>query len=216
MARNITVALADNQELTRVGLRSFIAEKKDLSLLADINSLDDLRNVLKNEHPQVLVVDYNLRDFITVGDLKEVGLLSPMTKILVISSDNDKASIFSALETGINGYITKECSQHEIITAIYATAKGEKFFCNKVLDMILEKHLHKEKEDECLPTELSIRELEVVKLTASGMNARQIADKLHLSHHTVYTHRKNVMKKLALGSVSELTLYAVKTGIINT
>ena len=215
MVNNITVALADKQSLTRVGLRSFIKEKKDLTLLGDINSMDDLRTLLKNEHPQVLVVDYNLRDFITIDDLQEVRQLSPRTRVLIISSDNDKASIFKVLETGINGYVTKECSQHEIITAIYATAKGEKFFCNKVLDLILEKHLYKEEKDECLPTELSVREVEVVQLTASGMNARQIADKLHLSHHTVYTHRKNVMKKLALGSVSELTLYAVKTGIIS-
>ncbi len=212
----IKVALADAQALTKVGLRSFIKEKKDLELLDDISSLEDLRSTLKQEQPHVLLVDYNLRNFISILDLKEVNHLSPKTRILVISSDNNKSTIFQVLEIGINGYVTKECSQQEIVTAIYATAKGEKFFCNKVLDLILEKHLQKEEKDECLPTELSVREVEVVQLTASGLNAREIADKLHLSHHTIYTHRKNVMKKLALGSVSELTLYAVKTGIINT
>lgn len=211
----IKVALADKQALTKVGLRAFIEEKKDLLLFDDINSLQELRNVLRKEQPQVLLVDYNLRDFVSIQDLREVNKLSPGTRILVISSDSDKSTIFQVLEIGINGYVTKECSQQEIVAAIYATAKGEKFFCNKVLDLILEKHLYKEDKDQCLPTELSVRELEVVQLTASGMNARQIADKLHLSHHTVYTHRKNVMKKLALGSVSELTLYAVKAGIIS-
>jgi DNA-binding NarL/FixJ family response regulator len=213
---SIKVALADKQALTRVGLRSFINEKKDLNLLDDVNSMEDLRDVLKTEQPQVLLVDYNLRDFVSINDLREVNELSPNTKILIISSDNDRSNIFDVIEVGICGYVTKECSQQEIVGAIYATAKGEKFFCNKVLDLILENHLKKDLEDECLPTELSVREIEVVQLTASGMNAREIADKLHLSHHTVYTHRKNVMKKLALGSVSELTLYAVKTGIINT
>ena len=213
---SIKVALADKQALTRVGLRSFINEKKDLSLLDDVNSMEDLRDVLKTEQPQVLLVDYNLRDFVSINNLREVNELSPNTKILIISSDNDRSNIFDVIEVGICGFVTKECSQQEIVGAIYATAKGEKFFCNKVLDLILENHLKKDSEDECLPTELSVREIEVVQLTASGMNARQIADKLHLSHHTVYTHRKNVMKKLALGSVSELTLYAVKTGIINT
>ena len=213
---SIKVALADKQALTRVGLRSFINEKKDLNLLDDVNSMEDLRDVLKTEQPQVLLVDYNLSDFVSINDLREVNELSPNTKILIVSSDNDRSNIFDVIEVGISGYVTKECSQQEIVGAIYATAKGEKFFCNKVLDLILENHLKKDPEDECLPTELSVREVEVVQLTASGMNARQVADKLHLSHHTVYTHRKNVMKKLALGSVSELTLYAVKTGIINT
>jgi DNA-binding NarL/FixJ family response regulator len=211
---SIKVALADKQALTRVGLRSFIEEKTDLDLLEEVNSLQDLIETLKNHQPQVLLIDYNLRDFISIKDLREARKLSPNTRILVISSDNNKANIFEVLEIGVNGYVTKECSQQEIVGAIYATAKGEKFFCNKVLDLILEKHLKKDA-DECLPTELSVREVEVVKWTASGLNARQIADKLHLSHHTVYTHRKNVMKKLTLGSVSELTLYAVKTGIIN-
>ena len=213
---SIKVAIADKQALTKVGLKSFINERKDLQLLNEINSLDDLRSTLKSEQPQVLLVDYNLRDFVSISDLREVKTLSPNTKILIISSDNDRSNIFDAIEIGISGFVTKECSQQEIVGAIYATAKGEKFFCNKVLDLILEKHLDKNTDDECLPTELSVREVEIVQLTASGMNARQVANKLHLSHHTVYTHRKNVMKKLAIGSVSELTLYAVKTGIINT
>lgn len=213
---SIKVAIADKQALTKVGLKSFINERKDLQLLNEINSLDDLRSTLKSEQPHVLLVDYNLRDFVSISDLREVKTLSPNTKILIISSDNDRSNIFDAIEIGISGFVTKECSQQEIVGAIYATAKGEKFFCNKVLDLILEKHLDKNADDECLPTELSVREVEIVQLTASGMNARQVADKLHLSHHTVYTHRKNVMKKLAIGSVSELTLYAVKTGIINT
>lgn len=212
---SIKVAIADKQALTKVGLKSFINERKDLQLLNEINSLDDLRNTLKSEQPQVLLVDYNLRDFVSISDLREVKILSPNTKILIISSDNDKSNIFDVIKIGISGYVTKECSQQEIVGAIYATAKGEKFFCNKVLDLILEKHLNKDPEDECLPTELSVREVEIVQLTVSGMNARQIAEKLYLSHHTVYTHRKNVMKKLALGSVTELTLYAVKTGIIS-
>ena len=213
----IKVALADKQALTRVGLRSFIKEKKDLKLFDEINSMSDLREILQQEHPQVLMVDYNLPNYISIKDLQEVQRISPQTKVLVISSDNNNASIFDVLETGISGFVTKECSQQEIVAAIYATAKGEKFFCNKVLELILNKHLQKEEEkDNCLPTELSIREVEVVQLTASGLNARQVAEKLNLSHHTVYTHRKNVMKKLALGSVSELTLYAVKTGLINT
>lgn len=212
---SIKVAIADKQALTKVGLRSFIDEQEDLTLLEDVSSMKDLRSILSNEQPQVLLVDYNLKDFVSISDLKEVNKLSPATRILVISSDNDQANIFNVLEVGISGYVTKECSQKEIVGAIYATAKGEKFFCNKVLELILEKHLKKDNEDECLPTELSVREVEVVQLTASGLNAREIANQLHLSHHTVYTHRKNVMKKLGLGSVSELTLYAVKTGIIN-
>ncbi len=213
---SIKVVIADKQALTKVGLKSLVDNRKDFQLLGDVDCLEDLRRILKIDQPQVLLVDYNLADFISISNLQEVKTLSPDTKILIISSDNEKSNIFEVIQVGISGFVTKECSQQEIVGAIYAAAKGEKFFCNKVLDLILENHLKKEPEDDCLPTELSVREVEIVRLTAGGMNARQIAEKLHLSHHTVYTHRKNVMKKLSLGSASELTLYAVKTGIINT
>lgn len=210
----IKVVLADKQVLTRTGLQTFIKGKKDLKLLDSVENKQHLMQVLKKEKPQVLVVDYNLKDFITLDDLAEVRSISKQTKMLVISSDSNKQNIFKALETGVNGYVTKECSQEEIVGAIYATAKGEKFFCNKVLDLILEKHLSKE-EEACLPTELTLREIEIVKLIARGHSAKKIANELHLSHHTVYTHRKNVMKKLALSSTADLMLYAVKTGIIS-
>ena len=210
----IKVVLADKQVLTRTGLQTFIKGKKDLKLLESVDSRQQLMQVLEREKPQVLVVDYNFQDFITIDDLAKVQKVSSNTQMLVISSDSNKQNIFKALETGVNGYVTKECSQEEIVGAIYATAKGEKFFCNKVLDLILEKHLSKE-EEACLATELTVREIEVVKLIARGHSAKKIANELHLSHHTVYTHRKNVMKKLALSSTADLMLYAVKTGIIS-
>ena len=212
--KSVLVALADAQVLTRTALKSFLQEKKDLKLVSEIERREDFKKVLKASKPDVLVVDYNLDDFVTLDDLFEVSKVAPNTKMLVISSDNDKEHIFKALEAGVNGYVTKQCSKKEIVNAIYATAKGEKFFCNKVLELILEKHLAKNGTDKCDPTELTLREVEVVRLIAAGHNAKKIADTLHLSHHTVYTHRKNVMKKLNLSTVPELMLYAVKTGIV--
>lgn len=212
--KSVQVALADAQILTRTALKSFLQERKDLKLVSEIEKREDFKRLLKASKPDVLVVDYNLDDFITLDDLFEVSKYTPKTKMLVISSDNNKEHIFKALEAGINGYVTKRCSKKEIVNAIYATAKGEKFFCNKVLDLILEKHLNKNGADRCDPTELTVREVEIVRLIADGHNAKKIADKLHLSHHTVYTHRKNVMKKLNLSTVPELMMYAIKTGIV--
>lgn len=212
----IKVLIADNQALTSGGLRHFIAQKKDLKVIGSVAAKEDFLTEVKKNQPEVLIVDYNLKAFITLDDLRKVSSISRKTKTLVVSNDSDKERIFKALDVGVNGYVTKDCSQEEIVNAIYATARGEKFFCNKVLDMLLEKHLGKEKDDECTPTELSLREIEIVQLITKGLNAKEIAEQLHLSHHTVYTHRKNVMKKLGLSSAADLMLYAIKTGIINT
>ncbi len=212
----IKVLIADTQALTSGGLRHFIAQKKDLKVIGSVAAKEDFLTEVKKSQPEVLIVDYNLKAFITLEDLRKVPSISRKTKTLVVSNDSDKGRIFKALDVGVNGYVTKNCSQEEIVNAIYATARGEKFFCNKVLDMLLEKHLGKDKEDKGAPTELSLREIEIVQLITKGLNAKEIADRLHLSHHTVYTHRKNVMKKLGLSSAADLMLYAIKMGIINT
>ena len=118
------------------------------------------------------------------------------------------------LESGINGCVTRSCSEDEIINAIFSIAKGEKFFCNKVVDVILNKHLY-QKEEDCAATVLSGREAEVTGLIASGLTNKEIATELFLSSHTIHTHRKNIMRKLKLKSVSELTIYAINTGLYN-
>ena len=92
--------------------------------------------------------------------------------------------------------------------------KENVFFCSKVLDIIMERSFGKPGE-ECAPTPLTPREIEIVRLTARGLIAKEIADVLSLSPHTIYTHRKNIMKKLKLNSSSELVLYAVNNGMID-
>ncbi|HRD83208.1 MAG TPA: response regulator transcription factor, partial [Saprospiraceae bacterium] len=110
---------------------------------------------------------------------------------------------------------TKSCGEQEVSDAVRATVRGDKFFCSKILDVLLEKSLGRTTAT-CAPSPLSAREIEVVQLVVKGYIARQIADMLHLSPHTVYTHRKNIMKKLQLQSPAELTLYALQNGIIET
>ena len=113
----------------------------------------------------------------------------------------------------MNSFLTKECDETEILDAVMATAKNERFFCSKILNYILEKSFNKS--ISCKPSPLSQREVEIVRLIAKGLIAKEIADRLNLSTHTVYTHRKNIMSKLKVKSASELVLYAVNNGIVD-
>lgn len=209
----IKVVLADRHDLTSAGIKAFIAERNDLTLIKAPTTKNALLKSLKENKPDVLIADYNIQGFLTLKDLAEAKAISSQTKLLIVSSDNDLENINRVLESGISGYVTKECSKQEIVNAIYATAKGQKFFCNKILDILLEKHNQKEDEN-CEPTNLSKRETEILKLIAKGNSTLKIADKLHLSHHTVNTHRKNILKKLKVKSPTELIIYAMNTGLI--
>lgn len=213
--QSIRLLLADSQYLIRLGLKSLLARNKHIKIVGESSNTEELLKKVHDLQPDVVLMDYKNSHHFNLEDIKEVKTISPSSKLLIISSDDDKNNIFKVIEYGINSFLTKECSQEEIINAIVATAKNEKFFCNKILDIILAKHLSKE-DDDCAPTELTVRELEIVGLITEGHSTKDIAEELCLSTHTVYTHRKNVMRKLNVNSASELILYAINTGLVRT
>ena len=135
----------------------------------------------------------------------------PDKKVLIISEIHSPQNVLQILEKGVQGYLTRQCDAAEITHAIFAIAKGEKFYCNKVIDIALNKEFDPEN---CEPTSLTERENEITALIASGFTNKEIGEKLHLSHHTVHSHRKNILKKLGIKSVSELTVYAMSVGLI--
>ncbi len=210
--RPISIILADSQYLTRLGLKHLLRGKEQFRIVGEATKESQLLERIKAISPQVVILDYNQPGSFSQSTVQSIKRLAPLSNILIISADNNKENIYSILELGVNSFLTKACEEGEILDAIKATAKGEKFFCSKVLDFILEKSFSKNEEDACNATPLSPREVEIVQLIAQGLIAKEIAGKLNLSPHTVYTHRKNIMKKLELNTASELVLYAVQMG----
>jgi DNA-binding NarL/FixJ family response regulator len=210
-----SILLADNQPLTVAGLLSFLAERDDYLVSGQVYSQNELANKVAELKPDLLIVDYNIPGFITIDELEKLTKEVSNLNVLVISSDNDKGSITKVLQLGVKGYLTKACSKDEVLLAIQSTAKGEKFFCHKILDIIMEKHFSPAAEN-CDPTILTVRETEILKFIAKGRSSQQIADSLHLSPHTVQTHRKSIIRKLNIKSPAEFVIYAIDLGIITT
>ena len=208
----ISILLADSHHLVRLGLRQVLSDKKEFNIVGEANDEESLFEELTHHKPRVVILDYKQPGNFSEKTVKQIRTDAPQTSVLVISSDNEKSSIYQVLEYGVNSFITKSCGEDEILDAVKASAKGEKFFCTKVLDYLLEKSFSKEEEN-CAPTPLTPREVEIVRLVAKGLIAKEIAGILNLSTHTVYTHRKNIMKKLNLNTSSELVLYAINNGI---
>ncbi|MGE5847052.1 MAG: LuxR C-terminal-related transcriptional regulator [Ignavibacteria bacterium] len=208
----MNAVIADPVFLVREGFKRIADNVKDFSIKGEITKGSEFWNKIKSLKPDLLVLDYDHPDFFAIDDLKKIDEYSPGTKVLIISNHNKKENILKAIKTGALGYLTKECGEEEIIDALEAVSRGEKFFCNKILDVILEKHFTDD-DDECKPATLSMREIEVINLVVKGFSNREIAEKLFLSIHTVYAHRKNIMKKLKIKSPVELVLYALNSGI---
>jgi DNA-binding NarL/FixJ family response regulator len=210
----IRVVIADNQYLTRLGLNCLLKLQANIEIAGEAENEEALLRLAKQEMPDLVVLDYYQQDHFSVASIRKLQAISEEIKILVISADNNKHRIYNVIEKGVAGFLTKSCHKKEITDAVVAiTTDDQRSFCNKILELILERSFAKPG-DECAPTPLSPREIEIVKLISKGLIAKEIARILNLSTHTVYTHRKNIMKKLNLGSSSELVLYAVNSGIL--
>ncbi|MBI5914904.1 MAG: response regulator transcription factor [Bacteroidetes bacterium] len=208
--KKTSVILADAQYLARVGMRHILSTIPSCEVVAEVTSEGQLLGKLRSLQPEIVVLDYNQPGRFTTETIAKVRDAAPLSRMLIISGDEDKKTIYQVLESGVNSFLSKQCGEKEIVDAVLATANNEKFYCTNVLNHLLEKSFPKEAD--CTPTPLSPREIEIVRLVATGLIAKEIAGKLNLSTHTVYTHRKNIMKKLQFGTTSELVLYAVNEG----
>ena len=209
----IKIVIADAQYLVREGLKNLLSEISDFLIVGEAVNSVNLYRLVKEHHPEVVIFDYNSHKNFLPEDIERVKKIYPLSNFLIISADESKANIYKVIELGAMSFLTKECDKDEIINAIYATAKNEKFLCHKVIDIIIDKHIHTD-EDNCKAFNLSLRETEIIKLTAKGWTAKVIAGHLFLSTHTVYTHKKNIMKKLKINSSSEMIVYAIQKGLI--
>ncbi|NET31394.1 MAG: response regulator transcription factor [Cyanothece sp. SIO1E1] len=208
------ILLADPEHLTRIGLRALVSKIDGLQIVSEVNNEKDLMQELIAKSPDIVVLDYNHPTHFHPASVSKIKKQLPEARIMVITSDNNKANIYQVLELGVNSFLTKTCDETEFVDAFKALVKGEKFFCTRILDYLLEKSFSR---PEPVPTTpLTPREIEIVRLIAKGLIAKEIGSELNLSTHTIYTHRKKIMRKLNISSSSELVMYALNAGIIES
>lgn len=206
--------MADNQPLTAAGIQFLTQSSSEAEVIGTVEDVSMVAELTRSLKPDLLIADYNIPGYLTLDSLEKL-ILQTDVNTLIISSDNNQETIRQSLKIGVKGYITKECSREEIVLAIRSTSKGEKFFCHKILDVIMEKPVANEPEA-CEPTVLTVRETEVLTLLAKGFSTQKAADNLNLSPHTIHAHRKSIIKKLGIKSPTEFVLYALDFGLITT
>jgi DNA-binding NarL/FixJ family response regulator len=206
------VLLGDNQFLTATGLRYLLNQKLNYDKLDEVSNWLDLYKQIENNNYELIILDYT-----TLGGngLNEIDTLlgkSRESKIILFASDSNPLRIKSMIEKGIMAYLTKECSELEILNALDSVKKGKRFYCSKILDVIV----NVSREDKYHPTLsiLSRREREIFDLVIQGCSSVEMGEKLSLSIHTVNSHRKNINKKLNIKSTQELMLIAMENGLL--
>jgi len=214
---HLRIIHANENTLARNGLKSLLNRGGGVDHIKAVVSEKQLFDTLSDGSQWDLVIlDPHEENGFTLDTIKRLTKEYGQTKVLAISDVGDHDFVLNLLENGTNGYLTYECDEEEIIHAVFAIGKGDKFYCNKVLDIVLNRHLYTKEVENCEPTVLSERESQIAKLLAEGNTNKQVAEQLHISPHTVHSHRKNIMKKLGVRSISELTIYCVSIGLVKT
>ncbi|MBL4657951.1 MAG: response regulator transcription factor [Flavobacteriales bacterium] len=197
-------------------MKVLIKNTKGVVVVGEASAMDKMEQDLLKLQPQVLLIDYAGEAFSTddIGHLKNY---LPETKILAITTLPTKAGMAVAIEAGVHSHLLNVCSAGEIADAIFATAKGEKFFCGTIMEQVIgdDIELVEGQNANCDPVKVSTRELEIVRLIAEGFTNREIGDRLFISTHTVMTHRKNIMNKLGINNTAGLVIYAVQEKLIS-
>lgn len=210
----IKILIADNSFLIREGFRSVITDNSDFKLAGEVDTAKDLSEKILLTRPNVLVIDYT-SEFFSISDLNTITQKFPDVKILAVTNPQSKSIISKAIENGVISHLLKDCGRDEIIEAIYSTAKGEKFFCGKILDGVLkDKEVLFAESVSCDGIKVSAREIEIIQLVAEGLSNKEIAERLFLSVHTVTTHRKNIMSKLGVNNTAGLVMFAIKQNLL--
>jgi len=214
MSEPITVLLVDDHEVVRSGVRAFLDAQEDFRVVGEAKSGTEAVDLVVQHIPDVVLMDLVMSELDGVEATRRVKTLSPRTKIVVLTSYHEDEHIFPALQAGAISYILKDVRMEKLADAIRRAAEDEATLDPQVASRVIQE-LHGAKQDELNPyTELTDREMEVLKLIASGMSNSEIAEKLVISVNTVKGHVSNILSKLQLADRTQAAVYAWEQGIV--
>ena len=214
MSESITVLLVDDHSMVRQGVKAFLVTQPDINVVGEAGSGEEAIKLAAQFIPDVILMDLIMPNMDGVEATRRVKQVSPRSQVVVLTSYHEDEHIFPALKAGALSYILKDISAEELAAAVRKAAAGEAVLHPRVATRVI-KELQGKREDALNPfTELSERELEVLKLIADGMSNAEMAAKLVLSEKTIKGHVSNILSKLHLADRTQAAVYAWREGVV--
>ncbi|MCP5144976.1 MAG: response regulator transcription factor [Gammaproteobacteria bacterium] len=212
MVDSINILLADDHEIMRRGLRALLEQNDRLKVIGEASTGKEAFEMTRGLEPDLVIMDVGLPEVNGIEATRKILSLRPTCRILALSMHADRRFVTQMLEAGAKGYLLKDCAVEELDIAIRAVLKNQVYLSPAIASYFVNRSATGEGDQE-YATALSPREREVLQLISEGNPTAQIAAKLHVSIKTIESHRKNIMDKLDLHSVAELTKYAIRSGL---
>jgi two-component system response regulator NreC len=207
----VRIVLADDHAVVRSGLRMVLEREGDLEVVSEAGDAETALRMALGHKPAVLVLDLNMPGELTSLDaIPRVRDVSPATRVVVLTMQEDPEFARRALRAGAAGYVLKESADHELVDAVRRAAAGDTYLNPRLGAMLAAAP----PETVGPPDDLTERELEVLRQIALGHTNAEIAERLYLSVRTVESHRAHIQQKLRRSSRAELVRYALDHGLV--
>ena len=214
MSEPITVLIVDDHLLVRQGVRAFFETQSDIRVLADTSSGDEAIQLAAELVPDVVLMDLVMPGMDGVEATRLLRRTSPRSQVLVLTSYHQDEHIFPAIRAGALSYLLKDVSPAELAEAVRKAARGEAVLHPRIAARVVQE-LHGARTDAFNPfSDLSERELEVLRLIADGMGNGEIAQRLVISEKTVKSHVSNILSKLHVADRTQAAVYAWREGVM--
>jgi DNA-binding NarL/FixJ family response regulator len=209
------VLLADDHAVVRSGLRSVLESEADIAVVAEASDgLEAVEKTLAGE-VDLAILDVSMPKLTGLQATVELRRRQARARVLILSVHDNEQYFFEALRAGASGYVLKSAANRDLVDACRAAMRGEPFLYPRAVTALIREYLEQASRGEEQPRDpLTPRELQVVKLIAEGFTSDEIAVELVISRKTVDRHRANLLQKLGMRNVAEVTRYAIRRGLL--
>ena len=206
--------MVDDHAIIREGLRSLLEKQPDMEVLADTDEGRKAVDLVREISPDVVIMDVTMAGLNGIEATRLITSEFPEVKVIALSIHSQRRFIADMLSAGAAGYILKECLFDELVQAIQAVAVGGRYLSPRIADVVVDDYVKRLSTTVDSPlSALTGREREVLQLVAEGKSTKEIALELHVSTKTIEANRRQIMEKLDVHSVAELTKCAVREGL---
>jgi DNA-binding NarL/FixJ family response regulator len=211
----LRILIADDHEVARKGVRSLLEDHAGWEVCGEARDGREAVDLATDLNPDVLLLDIGMPNLNGLDAARQILATTPDARILILTIHDSEQVVREVLSAGARGFLLKSDAGRDLVAAVEALQNRRTFFTSKVAQMMLDGYLRPHEERDTSEQHiLTPREREVIQLVAEGKTTKEIANTLSLSVKTAETHRTNLMRKLDLHSIADLTLYAVRNGIV--
>ncbi|MFA5251901.1 MAG: response regulator transcription factor [Phycisphaerae bacterium] len=211
---SIKIILADDHAMLRHGLSKSLQNEKDMEVIAQAKDGRTTVELAKELSPNIIIMDIGMPDLNGIEATRQIVKENPKVKVIALSMHSSKNFIIEMFKAGASGYLLKDCEFDELVNAIRLVVSNKKYISPAISDVVVDNYMHQPAnvKDSAFSI-LSQREREVLQLLTEGKATKQIGKRLHISAKTVEVHRLNLMNKLKIDNIAQLTKYAVQEGL---